>query len=92
MNDDDKELPANLQAISWMDGCHDQLYLTTQENMMKLEAKLRIICNKQSTARTTVEQAADILEPWLSCYKKLIRNLPGGKACDPQKYFVLKDL
>ena len=90
-DDDDYEIPENLQAISWMDGCHGQLYLTTQEDMMKLEAKLKIICNKQSAARTAVEQAADI-GAMFKLLKKIIKNLPGGKACNPRMYFVLKDL
>ena len=34
------EVPANLTAMSWMDGCHGQLKLTTTEDVLKTEEKL----------------------------------------------------
>ena len=55
-----EEIPDNLTAVSWMDGCHGQLKLTTTESVMKKEKKLKIVTCKHSAARTAVEQAADV--------------------------------
>ena len=52
-------IPTELTAVSWCDGCGTQLNPITSENNMKIEKKLKIVCNKHSAARTAVEQAAD---------------------------------
>ena len=54
-----EEVPSSYTAVSWMDGCHGQLSMTTQEDVLKLEKSLKIISCKHSAARTAVEQPAD---------------------------------
>jgi hypothetical protein len=56
----DADVPDNLTAVCWMDGCYDQLKLTTKEEVLNEEHKLKIVCNKHITARTAVEQAVDV--------------------------------
>ena len=41
MHPDTEDIPSNLTAVSWMDGCHGQLKLTTTENVLDAEKKKR---------------------------------------------------
>ena len=54
------EIADHLTVASWMDGANGQLKLITSEECMDKEKKLKITSNKQSAARTGVEQAADV--------------------------------
>ena len=67
-------VPENLTAVSWMDGCHGQLKLTTSESVLKTKEKLKIITNKHSAARTAVEQAADA-GPMFKMMKAAIKKM-----------------
>ena len=71
---DTVHIPDNLTAVSWMDGCHGQLKLTTTENVLDTEKNLKIITNKHSAARTAVEQAADI-GPMFKMMKAVIKKM-----------------
>jgi hypothetical protein len=44
------DIPENLQAVSWMDGCLGQLHLITNEDVLKHEDTIKITANKQSPA------------------------------------------
>ena len=55
-----KDILENLRAVSWIDGCLGQLHLMGQETVLDTEDLLKITANKQSPARTAVEQAADV--------------------------------
>ena len=70
-----EEIPDNLTAVSWMDGCHGQLKLTTTETVMKTEKKLKIVTCKHSAARTAVEQAADV-GPMFKMVKSAVKKCP----------------
>ena len=70
-----KVIPANLKAISWMDGCHGQLKLITEETVLDKEKELNIESNKHSPARTGVEQAADC-GPMFKKLRKNVRSMP----------------
>ena len=74
MSADTTEIPDNLTAVSWMDGCHDQLKLTTTENILETEKELKIITNKHSAAGTAVEQAADV-GPMFKMMKTVIKKM-----------------
>jgi hypothetical protein len=74
MESDNNEIPDNLTAVSWMDGCHGQLKLITTEDILKKEKELKIVSCKHSAARTAVEQAADVgpmFKVVKSCVKKM---------------------
>ena len=75
MDPDTKEIPSNLTAVSWMDGCHGQLKLTTTEKVLKVEKNLKIITCKHSPARTAVEQASDV-GPMFLLMKGTMRKMP----------------
>jgi hypothetical protein len=51
-------IPDELTAVSWCDGDLSQLYSVTNEHSMLNDQK--VIAKKQNTARTAVEQAADL--------------------------------
>ena len=82
---DDVEVPASLTAVCWMDGCYGQLNLTTREDVLETEAKLKITCNKHSAARTAVEQAADV-GPMFKLIKQLLRYMKQLRACQSPVY------
>ena len=71
---DTVHIPDNLTAVSWMDGCHGQLKLTTTENVLDTEKNLKIITNKHSAACTAVEQAADV-RPMFKMMKAVIKKM-----------------
>ena len=71
-------IPDNLRAISWMDGCHGQLKLITQEDVLKDKIKLNINSNKHSPARTGVEQAADC-GPMFKKLRKNVKSMPAKR-------------
>ena len=76
-------VPDNLRCISWMDGCHGQLKLTTQDDVLKTEEKLKITTNKHNAACTAVEQAADVGPMFLIC-RNMIKSIPSEtKATSP---------
>ena len=68
-------VPSEYTAISWMDGCHGQLNMTTNESVLDKEAKLGIVSCKQSAARTGVEQPADA-GPMFKIMKGVIKVMP----------------
>ena len=74
---EDEPIPDNLQAISWMDGCHVQLHLTTQEDVLEFEKYLKVTACKQSAARTAVKQAADI-GAMFKIIRHMIKQMSGG--------------
>ena len=68
-------IPSNLTAVSWMDGCHGQLKLTTSESVLDTEKNLKIITCKHSAARTATEQAADV-GPMFKMMKSTVKKMP----------------
>ena len=82
------EVPENLRAISWMDGCLGQLHLITKETVLNDEDILKITCNKQSPARTAVEQAADV-GAMFKLIRALIKSMPSGDPCNSHIYHLL---
>jgi hypothetical protein len=74
-----------------MDGCHGQLRLTTIEEMLEYEKGEKIATNKQSAARTAVEQVADIGKMFF-LVKKMISLMLVGKQCNSTLYCLLNDL
>ena len=78
MDPNAKEIPTNLTAISWMDGCNGQLKLITQEEVLKDEETKKIISNKHSPARTAVEQAADV-GPMFKNVRGNVKTMPAEK-------------
>ena len=87
---DDSEVPTNLTAVCWMDGCYGQLNLTTREDVLEKEAKMKIVCNKHSAARTAVEQAADV-GPMFKLIKQLIRYMKQLRSCHSPIYQRIVD-
>ena len=87
---EESEVPTNLTAVCWMDGCYGQLKLTTREDVLEKESKLKITCNKHSAARTAVEQAADV-GPMFKLIKKLIRYMKQLRACQSPVYQRIVD-
>ena len=85
------EVPDNLSAVCWMDGCYGQLNLLTRETVLEKEAKLKIICNKHSAAHTSVEQAADI-GPMFKLMKNLIRYMAQLRSCQSPVYQRIVDV
>ena len=83
-----EEVPENLRAISWMDGCLGQLHLMGQETVLDTEDLLKITANKQSPARTAVEQAADV-GAMFKLIRSLIKSMPGGEVCNSHLYHIL---
>jgi hypothetical protein len=82
------EIPENLRAVSWMDGCLGQLHLITNETVLDGEEVLKITANKQSPARTAVEQAADV-GAMFKLIRSLICSMPGGEVCNSHIYHLL---
>ena len=82
---EETEIPSNLTAVCWMDGCYGQLKLTTREDVLEKESKLKITCNKHSATRTAVEQAADV-GPMFKLIKKLIRYMKQLRSCQSPVY------
>ena len=60
MDPNSDKIPDHLQAVGWSDGAQGQIKLITDEDNLKKEHELKITCNKQSAARTAVEQSADL--------------------------------
>jgi hypothetical protein len=89
-HDPKSEVPENLRAVSWMDGCLGQLHLTTREDVLDYENGRKITACKQSAARTGTEQAADGGKMFLVC-RSHVHTLPGGEDCNPQIYYYLVD-
>ena len=87
---EDAEVPDNLTAVCWMDGCYGQLNLITRENVLDNEKLLKIICNKHSAARTAVEQAADV-GPMFKVIKHLLRYMTNLKSCQSPIYQRILD-
>ena len=83
-----EEIPDNLTAVSWMDGCHGQLKLTTTETVMKTEKKLKIVTCKHSAARTAVEQAADV-GPMFKMVKSAVKKMPTANYENSPLFFRL---
>ena len=71
-------VPDFMIAVAWQDGCDGQLKLVTIEEWLDEDERRSIVAYKQSAARTTTEQSADIS----SCFKTF-RNL--------QKDMTIKD-
>ena len=71
-----------------MDGCLGQLHLITKEEVLDAEAKLKITANKQSPARTAVEQAADV-GAMFKLIRALIKSMPGGEPSNSHIYHLL---
>ena len=72
-------VPDFMKVVAWQDGCDGQLKrLTSEESLDEDERRSSIVACKQSAARTTTEQSADIS----SCFKTF-RNL--------QKDMTIKD-
>ena len=88
---EDEPIPDNLQAISWMDGCHGQLHLTTQEDVLEFEKYLKVTACKQSAARTAVEQAADI-GAMFKIIRHMIKQMPGGTMSNSPLFSRLQDM
>ena len=84
----DNEIPENLRAISWMDGCLGQLHLMSQETVLDAEFLLKITANKQSPARTAVEQAADV-GAMFKLIRSLIKSMPNGDVTNSHIYHLL---
>ena len=84
------EVPTNLTAACWMDSCYGQLNLTTREDVLEKEAKMKIVCNKHSAARTAVEQAADV-GPMFKLIKQLIRYMKNLRSCHSPIYQRIVD-
>ena len=88
----EEEIPSSYTAISWMDGCHGQLNMTTQESVLDTEKKLKITSCKHSAARTAVEQAADV-GPMFKVMKSVIKSMPTESVTiSPIFYRVTKAL
>ena len=62
-------VPEYLRAVSWQDGCDGQLKLVTSEGSLDEDERRNITACKQSAARTTTEQSADVS----SCFKTFRR-------------------
>ena len=88
MDETQEGVPENLTAVSWMDGCHGQLKLTTTEDVMKTEKELKIITNKHSAARTAVEQAADV-GPMFKMMKAVIKKMSPSNSETSAVYYRL---
>ena len=86
MDPDSTEIPTNLTAVSWMDGCHGQLKLTTTETVLKKEEKLNIITCKHSAARTSVEQASDV-GPMFKNMKAAVKKMPPTNSGSSPLFF-----
>lgn len=54
------EIPLDQTAVRYFDGEHAQMGIITEEEMLDLYERLRLIANKQSAARSGSEQAADL--------------------------------
>ena len=83
-----KDIPDNLQADSWMDSYMGQLHLMGQETVLDYESKMKITANKQSPARTAVEQAADV-GAMFKIIRYMIKSIPGGEVCNSHIYHLL---
>ena len=59
--------------------------------MLKFEAELKIIANKQNKARTAVEQAAGI-GAMFKIIKKMIKCLPSATACNSHLYALIESV
>ena len=90
MDENTEEIPTNLSAVCWMDGCYGQLNLLTREEVLKKEAELKIVCNKHSAARTGVEQAADV-GPMFKLVKSLLRYMRQLHSCQSPVYQRIVD-
>ena len=90
MDENTHDIPTNLSAVCWMDGCYGQLKLLTREKVLEKEAKLKINCNKHSAARTAVEQAADV-GPMFKLIKKLLRYMRQLHSCQSPVYQRIVD-
>ena len=75
MDPDAHEVPENLTAVSWMDGCYGQLKVITNEDLLKIEKDLKIICNKHNAGRTGTEQSADV-GPSFKNLRIALKNMP----------------
>ena len=73
MDPSSNEIPDDLRAVAWMDGAQGQIKLITDEENLQKENELKITCDKQSAARTAVEQAADLM-PTFELVKKDIKT------------------
>ena len=91
MSETTEAIPENLRAVTWMDGCHGQLHLTTQEDIMELEEFLKITACKQSAARTAVEQAADV-GAMFKIIRYMIKQMPAGTKTNSPIYSRLQDM
>ena len=78
MPNDLQEIPSNLTAVSWMDGCHGQLKLTTMEDVLKVKDKLKIVTCKHGAARTAMEQACDV-GPMFKTMKGAVKKMPSAQ-------------
>ena len=84
----DGEVPEAYTAVSWMDGCHGQLKLTTQENVLDDEKNKKIITCKHSAARTAVEQACDV-GPMFKITKGVVKTMPTeSKSISPISFRI----
>ena len=73
--DQEGAIPDNLTAISWMDSCYGQLKVITNEDLLKIEKDLKIICNKHNAGRTGTEQSADV-GPSFKNLRIALKNMP----------------
>ena len=90
MHDEKDPIPDSLTAVSWMDGCLGQLHLMTREGVLAYEKLLKITLNKQSAARTAVEQAADV-GAMFKLVRTMIQSMPGGEAMNSHLYVLILD-
>ena len=90
--DDSGKIPDNMIGICWMDRCHDQLHLITQEDILSFEAELKIIPNKQSATRTVVKPSTTDRGTMFKIIKQMIKSLPSATVCSSHLYALIKSV
>ena len=86
-----QNIPTNLTAVSWMDGCHGQLKLITTEDILNKEKDLKIVSCKHSAARTAVEQAADV-GPMFKVVKGCVKKMHSSDSENSPIFFRISTL
>ena len=89
-DDMEDEIPDNLTAVAWMDGANAQIKLITDEESLRHKEKLKTRRNKNSAARTSVEQAANT-GPMFKMLKKILLETDSPNASNNSIFFYLQD-
>ena len=90
-NGSDNNIPAHLQAVSWMDGANAQIKKITSNESMRIEESMKITVRKHSASRTAVEQAADC-RPMFKLMKRIVKEMDVPHPGQDNLFQFLEDI